>query len=241
MDTIENLNAGATLIEVRGLSKIYGTGVAQVRALNHVSLSIHAGEFTALMGPSGSGKTTLLNLIAGIDDASEGNIVIDGVDIAQLSDAKRTAWRTRNIGYIFQSYNLMPVLTAYENVELPLLLLKMSAYQRREHVMTALEAVNLLDRAHHKPTQMSGGQQQRVAIARALVADARIMIADEPTGNLDAASEIEVLTILRRLNEEFGKTLVMVTHDQSAASFAKRIIHLEKGIITNHNAVLEGK
>ncbi len=229
------------LIDVRELSKFYGSGAAQVRALNHVSLTIQQGEFTALMGPSGSGKTTLLNLIAGIDDATEGNIIVDGMDIARLSDAKRTAWRTRNIGYIFQSYNLMPVLTAYENVELPLLLLKMSAHQRREHIMTALEAVNLMDRAHHKPSEMSGGQQQRVAIARALVADARILIADEPTGNLDAASETEVLSILRRLNEEFGKTLVMVTHDQSAASFAKRIIHLEKGIITDHNATLEGK
>lgn len=221
------------LIEVRNLSKHYGSGEAQVRALDGINLTIGQGEFVALMGPSGSGKTTLLNLIAGIDKATSGNIIVNGVDIAAMSEGQRTAWRTRNIGYIFQAYNLMPVLTAYENVELPLLLLNMSPTQRREHIETALEAVNLLDRIHHKPGQMSGGQQQRVAIARALVADANIIIADEPTGNLDAQSEREVLTILRRLNEEFGKTLVMVTHDQSAAAFAKRLVHLEKGFIVN--------
>jgi len=217
------------LIRFENLSKIYNPGPAEVRALDDVSLDVDGGAFLALMGPSGSGKTTLMNILAGIDEPTGGRVIVGGQDVLGLSESKRTAWRTRTVGYVFQSHNLLPVLTAFENVELPLLLLPLSRRERREHVMTALEAVGLLDRARHSPRQLSGGQAQRVAIARAIVTDARILLADEPTGNLDAESATEVLVLLKRLCKEHGKTILMVTHDAAAAEYADRIVRLEKG------------
>jgi len=216
-------------IEIRDVRKAYRRGPAEVVALDRVSLDIAAGEFVALMGPSGSGKTTLLNIVAGIDHADSGRVAVDGVDLATLSEAETTRWRARSAGYIFQFYNLIPVLTAYENVELPLLVLPLSRQARREHTMAALEAVGLVDRKDHLPRQLSGGQEQRVAIARAVVTDPKLIVADEPTGNLDAGSEQEIMTLLKRLNQEFRKTLLMVTHDAAAAAFADRVVRLEKG------------
>jgi putative ABC transport system ATP-binding protein len=192
-------------------------------------LTIGEGEFVALMGPSGSGKTTLLNLIAGIDRPSSGSLRVKGQELSHLSRGKLAAWRAGNVGYIFQLYNLIPVLTAYENVEMPLLLLPLSRSERRKRVEVALEAVSLLDRYNHYPRQLSGGQEQRVAIARAIVADPTLIVADEPTGDLDAATAEQTLMLLKRLNQEMGKTLIMVTHDPKAASVAQRIVHLEKG------------
>jgi putative ABC transport system ATP-binding protein len=219
----------APLIEIRDLEKTYVRAQSRIEVLDHVSLDVEAGEFLALMGPSGSGKTTLLNILAAIDHPTSGSVKIDGVDLAEMSESQKTSWRTRSIGYIFQFYNLMPVLTAYENVELPLLLLSLSKRERREHVEAALEAVALTDRSDHFPRQLSGGQEQRVAIARALVTDVRILVADEPTGNLDAQSETEIMELLERLHTEFDKTIVMVTHDATAAAYADRILRLEKG------------
>ena len=204
-------------------------------ALDDIDLDIPPGDFVALMGPSGSGKTTLLNIIAGIDHATVGSVTVNGADLDSMGESQRTAWRTRSIGYIFQFYNLLPVLTAWENIELPLLVLPLSKRERREHVETALEAVGLTDRGSHYPRELSGGQEQRVAIARAIVTDARILVADEPTGNLDAASETEIMELLSQLNAEYDKTLVMVTHDASAAAFAKRTLRLEKGKLMNSN------
>jgi putative ABC transport system ATP-binding protein len=181
------------------------------------------------MGPSGSGKTTLLNIVAGIDYASSGAVSIDGLDVLAMSDSQKAAWRTRNVGYVFQFYNLMPMLTAFENVELPLLVLPLNRKQRREHAQAALEAVGIDQRRDHYPRQLSGGEQQRVAIARAIVTDAKVLVADEPTGNLDAESEQDIMTLLKRLNKELGKTMLMVTHDTAAAAFADRTIRLEKG------------
>jgi putative ABC transport system ATP-binding protein len=221
-----------TLIRFEDLSKIYRSGQSEVRALDGVSLDVPTGEYLALMGPSGSGKTTLLNILAGIDRPTAGRVLVGGQDVLGLSESKRTAWRTRTIGYVFQSHNLLPVLTAFENVELPLLLLPLSRRERREHVLTALEAVGLLDRAGHTPRKLSGGQAQRVAIARAIVTDARILLADEPTGNLDAESATEVLVLLKRLCKEHGKTILMVTHDASAAEYADRTVRLEKGCLS---------
>jgi len=219
----------AAFIAVEALCKRYLRGQAEVRALDQVSLELAAGSSTALMGPSGSGKTTLLNIVAGIDRPDSGRVLIDGRDVLGMSESERTAWRTRSIGYVFQFHNLMPVLTAYENVELPLLLLPLSARERREHTLAALEAVGLLDRRDHNPRQLSGGQAQRAAIARAIVTDARILLIDEPTGNLDAEAAAEVMTLLRRLCREHGKTSLMVTHDAAAAAYAERTLRLEKG------------
>jgi len=219
----------APYITIENLSKIYTRGDNTIRALDDVSLEVAAGEFVALMGPSGSGKTTLLNIIAGIDRATQGRLTIDGADILGMGEAATSSWRTRNVGYVFQFYNLMPMLTAFENVELPLLVLPMSRADRRAHAQAAMEAVDIVDRAEHYPRQLSGGQQQRVAIARAIVTDANILVADEPTGNLDAESEDEIMVLLKRLNQELGKTLLMVTHDAAAAAFADRILRLEKG------------
>lgn len=217
------------IIAIKDLNKIFKQTDIEVHALNNISLDINEGEFIALMGPSGSGKTTLLNIIAGIDRATSGTVEISGKDISLLSEAERTAWRTRGIGYIFQFYNLIPVLTAYENVELPLLLLSMSKSERHEHVMAALEAVSMTDRMKHFPRQLSGGQEQRVAIARAIVSDAKILVADEPTGNLDAESEKSIMSLLSELNSKQNKTIIIVTHDASAAKYAHRIVRLEKG------------
>jgi len=217
------------LIECRGLTRAYRKGGTEIRPLEGLDLDVEEGTFLALMGPSGSGKTTLLNLIAGIDRPTAGTLRVDGTELSSLSRSKLAAWRAEYVGYIFQLYNLVPVLTAYENVELPLLLHKLSAKQRHEKVALALDLVGLSDRHDHYPRQLSGGQEQRVAIARAIVADPRIIVADEPTGDLDAASAASVMRLLQRLHQELGRTLIMVTHDPKTAAYADRILHLEKG------------
>ncbi|MBK7868581.1 MAG: ABC transporter ATP-binding protein [Ignavibacteriales bacterium] len=219
----------STLIEVTDLQKSYWRNNIEIPVLNKLNLGVESGEFLALMGPSGSGKTTLLNLIAGIDRPTEGKITIDGSDIAKMSESNLAKWRSANIGFIFQFYNLIPVLTAYENVELPLLLTKLKKDERKKHVETALTIVGLGDRMHHSPKQLSGGQEQRVAIARAIVTDPLILVADEPTGDLDKNSATEILNLMEKLNKEYKKTIVMVTHDPHAAERAGRILHLEKG------------
>jgi putative ABC transport system ATP-binding protein len=219
------------LISIDHLTKVYRRGVEEVVVLQDLSLEVAEKEYIALMGPSGSGKTTLLNLIAGIDTPTRGSIHVAGVDIATLSQTDLARWRANTVGFIFQLYNLIPVLTAFENVELPLLLTRLSRAERREHVKTALSIVNLADRMEHYPRQLSGGQEQRVAIARAIVTDPKLLVADEPTGDLDAKSGEEILTLMNRLNTEFGKTIVMVTHDPKAASHAHRLVHLEKGVL----------
>jgi len=224
-------NKKSPIVEIRNLSKSYRRGSLVIPVLNDISFDIADGEFLALMGPSGSGKSTLLNLIAGIDKADTGTVRIGGVDITSLSEAELAAWRAANVGFIFQFYNLMPVLTAYENVELPLLLTGLSRKERREHVETVLSVVNLADRMDHYPSQLSGGQQQRVAIARAVATDPAILVADEPTGDLDRASAEDILALMDRLVHEFGKTVIMVTHDPRAAEKAHIIKHLEKGIL----------
>ena len=217
------------LVRVDAVGKVYHRDDQAIPVLEGLSLEIPEGDFLALMGPSGSGKTTLLNLLAGIDRPTGGRIVVDGQDISGLNDGQLSKWRSRTTGFIFQLYNLIPVLTAFENVELPLLLTSLSRAKRREHVMHALDIVGLTDRARHFPRQLSGGQEQRVAIARAVVVDPKLLLADEPTGDLDAKSAEEILTLLQRLNREFKKTIVMVTHDPKAASRASRVLHLEKG------------
>lgn len=220
------------IVSIRNLSKVYGSGETEVRALDDVSLDIEAGEFLALMGPSGSGKSTLLHIMAGIDRPTGGECHVQEIDVAQLNESQLADWRNQNIGFIFQTFNLVPVLTAAENVELPLLLTSVPPAKRREMVQTALKLVGLSDRAHHLPKQMSGGQEQRVAIARALVTDPNLVVADEPTGNLDANSAEAVLEILRSLSSDAGKTVIMVTHDPRAASYGTRSLHLEKGKLT---------
>jgi putative ABC transport system ATP-binding protein len=217
------------LVEIRELTKSYVRGKQVLEVLHGINLDIPEGDFVALMGPSGSGKTTLLNLIGGIDSPTGGLLKIDDQRIDDLSGDELAAWRANTVGFIFQSYNLMPVLSAQKNVELPLLLTDMSAGERRERAQIALQLVGIADRAGHKPNELSGGQQQRVAIARALVSDPRILICDEPTGDLDRKTADEVLTLLQQLNREFGKTIVMVTHDPKAAEYAKRTVHLDKG------------
>ncbi len=219
------------LIQLSDVSKTYKRDQIEIPVLAGVSITVPEGDFLGLMGPSGSGKSTLLNLLAGIDRPTRGAITIGGTDITRLSERALAAWRARHIGFIFQLYNLIPVLTAFENVELPLLLTRLTKKQRRDHVMTALNIVSLADRASHYPRQLSGGQEQRVAIARAIVTDPTLLLADEPTGDLDAKSAGEVLTLLQRLNTEFKKTIVMVTHDPHAAERAGHILHLEKGTL----------
>ena len=226
-------DAGAPLIRTRGLTKSYHRGEQDIAVLLGIDLDVAAGEFVALMGPSGSGKSTLLNLIAGIDKPSAGTIQIGGVDIATLGEGALADWRAAHVGFIFQFYNLIPVLSAFENVELPLLLTGLSARQRRERVAQVLELVALTDRADHLPSELSGGQQQRVAIARALVTDPTLIVADEPTGDLDRATGEEVLSLLEQLVGELGKTIVMVTHDPKAAARAGRMVHLEKGVLVD--------
>jgi putative ABC transport system ATP-binding protein len=217
------------LIELKEVRKKYRRDAIEIPVLDGVSMSVAEGDFLALMGPSGSGKSTLLNLLAGIDQPTSGVITIGGTTISGLSERGLAAWRSRHVGFIFQLYNLIPVLTAFENVELPLLLTRLSKKQRRDHVMVALDIVNLTDRAGHYPRQLSGGQEQRVAIARAIVTDPTLLLADEPTGDLDAKSGDEILTLLQRLNKEFKKTIIMVTHDPHAADRASHVYHLEKG------------
>jgi len=218
-----------SMIQCRGVSKSYHKGSTVVTPLEALDLDVPKGEFLALMGPSGSGKTTLLNLLSGIDSPTEGSLIIAGTELAKLSRSDLTRWRARHVGYIFQLYHLVPVLTAFENVELPLLLSPMSKSDRHERVENALALVGLSDRMHHTPSELSGGQEQRVAIARAIVADPEILVADEPTGDLDRESASRILELLRQLAAEFTKTIVMVTHDAKAAAAADRTLHLEKG------------
>jgi len=217
------------IVEIRRLNKVFQRDSIAVPALESIDLVVEESEFLCLMGPSGSGKTTLLNIIAGIDRPTEGEVRVLGVDIAAMSEDRLAAWRNVHVGFVFQSFNLIPVLTAFENVELPLLLTKLSARERKEHALTALKLVDLEDRMSHYPRQLSGGQEQRVAIARAIVTDPTLLMADEPTGDLDAHSAEEVLDILTRLNRDFKKTIVLVTHDPRAARHATVIRHLEKG------------
>lgn len=217
------------LVEVDKVSKSYRRDSLEIPVLDNISLGVPEGEFMALMGPSGSGKTTLLNLIAGIDRPTQGHIRVAGQDITQLSETQLAKWRARHVGMVFQFYNLLPVLTAFENIELPLLLKKFTAKERKERVDTALQIVDLYDRKAHYPKQLSGGQQQRVAIARAVITDPTLLVADEPTGDLDRKSAEEVLTLMARLNSEFKKTVIMVTHDPHAAERAQIIRHLDKG------------
>jgi putative ABC transport system ATP-binding protein len=225
------------IVQIHDVSKSFAREGFEVIALDHVSLSIEQGDFLALMGPSGSGKSTLLNLLAGIDRATAGKVDVLGTDLARLSESQLAVWRNAHIGYIFQTFNLIPVLTAFENVELPLLLTRLSKAERRKNVRTALELVGLEDRMDHQPRQLSGGQEQRVAIARAIVTDPDLLLADEPTGNLDAKAGEEILSILSTLNRELRKTIVMVTHDPQAAQYATHEQHLEKGILLNGSPV----
>jgi len=217
------------VVQARAVNKVFRRDAFQITALDNVSIDIGKGEFVALMGPSGSGKTTLLNMIAAIDRPTSGELLVLGENIFRLDDAESARWRNTHVGYVFQTFNLIPVLTAFENVELPLLLTKMTPKQRAEHVKVALKLVGLEDRMNHLPKQLSGGQEQRVAIARAIVSDPTLILADEPTGDLDSHSANEILEILKRLNESFQKTIVMVTHDPRAAEYAHVTRHLEKG------------
>jgi putative ABC transport system ATP-binding protein len=224
------------LVEIRNVSKVYERGKQKVEVLHHVDLDIAQGDFLALMGPSGSGKTTLLNLIGGLDSPSDGSIAVGGSRIDQLGQGALAKWRAANVGFVFQFYNLLPMLSAQKNVELPLLLTKLSAAQRKKNASVALQLVGLADRASHKPTELSGGQQQRVAIARAIVSDPSLLVCDEPTGDLDRQSAEEVLNLLQILNRDHGKTIVMVTHDPKAAEHARQILHLDKGTLVEQSA-----
>ena len=226
----------AQIVRISNVSKRFVRDGFEVVALDNVTLDIHEGDFFALMGPSGSGKSTLLNLLAGIDRATEGRVEVLGTELAALNESQLAVWRNSHVGYIFQTFNLVPVLTAFENVELPLLLTKLSKAQRRKNVETALELVGLSDRMDHQPRQLSGGQEQRVAIARAIVTDPDLILADEPTGNLDARSGEEILQILSTLNRDLNKTIIMVTHDPHAAAFATHEQHLEKGVLTESSS-----
>lgn len=228
-------NDNQPIVTIRDITKSYRRGTQVIPVLEHISFDIPEGEFLALMGPSGSGKSTLLNLIAGIDKTDCGAIVIGGVDITLMTETELARWRATHVGFIFQFYNLIPVLTAFENVELPLLLTPLSRRERREHVEVALQMVGLADRMEHYPSQLSGGQQQRVAIARAIVTDPTLLVADEPTGDLDRVSAEEILGLMARLNQEFSKTIIMVTHDPHAAEKAHTIRRLEKGVLNAHS------
>jgi putative ABC transport system ATP-binding protein len=219
------------IIELINATKIYEKGGTEIRTLNDVSLTIDEGDFVALMGPSGSGKTTLLNLLGGLDTPTEGNVVVCEQDLSQLSPRALARWRADHVAYIFQAYNLLPVLTAYQNVELPLTLLPLSKAERRDHVEQALKIVGLSERMNHRPDELSGGQEQRVAIARALATDPRLLLADEPTGDLDANSAQEIMDLLTALNKDFGKTIIVVTHDPRVANTARRQLHLDKGLL----------
>ncbi|MFN5732248.1 MAG: ABC transporter ATP-binding protein [Planctomyces sp.] len=228
---------GERLVVVRNVSKEFRRDQLVIPVLNGMNLELEAGGYLALMGPSGSGKTTLLNLIAGLDRPTSGEVIVCGQDLSRATEGELSRWRARYIGFIFQMYNLIPVLTAYENVELPLTLTSLSRRERDEHVKAALEVVGLAERMDHYPRQLSGGQEQRVAIARAIVTDPSLLVADEPTGDLDAKSAGEILDLMQRLNTEFQKTIVMVTHDPGAAARAKRVLHLEKGVLVSDSAV----
>jgi putative ABC transport system ATP-binding protein len=219
------------IIELRNATKIYHKGETVIHPLDDLTLTIEAGDFVALMGPSGSGKTTLLNMVGGLDTPTSGEVLVCNQDLAQLSPRQLARWRSDHVAYVFQAYNLLPVLTAYENVELPLTLMPLSRAERRRHVETALKIVGLEDRMNHRPDELSGGQEQRVAIARALACDPQLLLADEPTGDLDAHSAQEVMDLLVSLNREYGKTVIVVTHDPKVAKAARRQLHLEKGVL----------
>lgn len=223
----------SNLVEVRSLSKVYERGKQRVEVLHHVNLDIEEGDFVALMGPSGSGKTTLLNLIGGLDSPTEGVLAVAGKRIERLNEDALARWRAANVGFVFQFYNLMPMLTAQKNVELPLLLTRLSAAQRQRKAGIALQLVGLGERAAHKPSELSGGQQQRVAIARAIVSDPRLLVCDEPTGDLDRQSATDIMGLLQQLNRHYGKTIIMVTHDPKAAEYARRTLHLDKGTLVD--------
>src|SRR3989440_10863501 len=231
MIRVDGNGGSSSLIKVRGLNKTYSRGGEKIQVLQGLNLDVDKGDFVAFMGPSGSGKTTLLNLLGGLDVPSAGSITVDGDEITHMSGSKLTQWRARHVGFIFQMYNLIPVLTAYQNVELPLLLTNLSKAERRRHVETALAVVGLGDRMHHYPRQLSGGQEQRVGIARAIVADPTFLLCDEPTGDLDRKSADEVLDLLGRLAGEHGKTILMATHDPLAAARARVVLHLEQGVL----------
>jgi putative ABC transport system ATP-binding protein len=233
MVRIDGQGEGHSLIQVRGIDKTYQRGSEEIHVLQGLNLDVDAGDFVAFMGPSGSGKTTLLNLLGGLDLPSAGSIAVASDEITHMSARQLTAWRARHVGFVFQVYNLIPVLTAFQNVELPLLLTRLSRVERRQHVETALEVVGLADRMHHYPRQLSGGQEQRVGIARAIVADPTFLLCDEPTGDLDRKSADEILDLLGRLVQEYGKTVLMVTHDPLAAERAHVVIHLEKGVLVD--------
>jgi len=230
-------SAMSALVEIRGVTKTYRRGSEKIEVLHGVNLDIPRGDFVALMGPSGSGKTTLLNLIGGLDTPTSGSIAVDGRRIDRLSSAELSKWRASNVGFVFQSYNLLPVLSAQKNVELPLLLTHLSAAERRRHATLALRLVGLEDRARHKPKELSGGQEQRVAIARALVSDPTLLVCDEPTGDLDRGTADAILLLLQALNRDHGKTLVMVTHDPKAAEYARRQLHLDKGTLVDQGTL----
>jgi len=221
----------SVLVEIRKLSKVYERGREKIEVLHHVDLDIEKGDFLALMGPSGSGKTTLLNLIGGLDSPTEGTLTVAGQRIDNLGESALAKWRASNVGFVFQFYNLLPMLSARRNVELPLLLTRLSSAQRRRNAAIALELVGLSDRAAHKPSELSGGQQQRVSIARAIVSDPTLLVCDEPTGDLDRQSAEDILTLLQQLNREHGKTIIMVTHDPKAAEYASHVLHLDKGTL----------
>ncbi|OLC97878.1 MAG: ABC transporter ATP-binding protein [Acidobacteria bacterium 13_1_40CM_4_58_4] len=233
-----------SLIRARGLNKTYSRGGEKIQVLQGLNLDVDKGDFVAFMGPSGSGKTTLLNLLGGLDVPSAGSITVDGDEITHMSGSKLTQWRARHVGFIFQMYNLIPVLTAFQNVELPLLLTKLSKSERRKHVETALAVVSLADRMHHYPRQLSGGQEQRVAIARAIVSDPTFLLCDEPTGDLDRKSADEIMVLIDQLVSKYGKTVLMVTHDPVVATRAHTTLHLEKGVLVegkaSHERVLAG-
>ena len=224
------------LVEVQHVTKTYSRGKEKIEVLRDLSMNVPRGDFLALMGPSGSGKTTLLNLLGGLDHPTSGSVIVGGERIDTLSERDLAKWRARHVGFVFQFYNLLPVLTAQRNVELPLLLTNLSRSERTRHADTALQIVGLADRAKHKPSELSGGQQQRVAIARALVSDASLLVCDEPTGDLDRTTADEILSLLQMLNKEHGKTIVMVTHDPKAAEHAQHIVHLDKGVLVEQMA-----
>jgi putative ABC transport system ATP-binding protein len=228
----------SVLVRIRGLSKVYQRGAQQVEVLHHIDLDIEAGDFVALMGPSGSGKTTLLNLIGGLDSPTEGEIAIAGQRIDRMGETALAQWRAATVGFVFQFYNLLPMLSARRNVELPLLLTRLNAAQRRRNAEVALELVGLSDRSAHRPGELSGGQQQRVAIARAIVSDPMLLVCDEPTGDLDRQAAVEVLGLLQELNRDHGKTVIMVTHDPKAAEYARHTLHLDKGTLVQHQAAV---
>ena len=237
MVRVDGSGDGSSLVRVRGLDKRYQRGSEEIHVLQGLNLDVDKGDFVAFMGPSGSGKTTLLNLLGGLDLPTRGTITVAGDEITHLSGGKLTAWRARHVGFIFQMYNLIPVLTAFQNVELPLLLTRLSKSQRKQHVETALQVVGLGDRMHHYPRQLSGGQEQRVAIARAIVADPTFLLCDEPTGDLDRKSADEIMDLIDRLVAEHGKTVLLVTHDPVAAARAHTLLHLDKGVLVEANKV----